>query len=76
MYGDKFSAINEYQLKGEGKEIFKTIRKVFEGSLVKSRQIKLRSKEFDILLDAVMPSFKNDCQDVIPYYGNSIVRMK
>lgn len=76
MYGEGFSPINEPKLTYEGRELMKTINKALDGSLIRSGKITLRSKEFDILLDAVIPSFKNDCRDVIPHKGKSIVRGK
>lgn len=70
MYADNFSAINEFKLSSKGKEVFKLISKMKSFNV---DRIPLERSQFDILLNAVIPSCRGDCEREIPFYGKKIV---
>lgn len=69
-----FTLINEPKLTFEGRKILKRINDIFSFETV--RNVTICSKDFDILLKAVLPSYRDDCKDLIPYQGKQIVRGK
>ena len=69
-----FSAINEYKLNSEGRKLLEKIDRLFESDMIK--KVDIISKDFDILLKAVIPSYRDDCNDIIPHQGKQIVRAK
>lgn len=69
-----FTLINEPRLNSEGRKILKKIDDIFTFETV--RNVTICSKDFDILLKAVLPSYRDDCKDLIPYQGKQIVRGK
>lgn len=68
-----FTTINEAQLKTEGREIMRKIRKVFSFYVTR---VTICSKDFDVLFKAVFPSFQKDCKNEISFDGKSIFRGK
>lgn len=66
------SVINEASLHSDGRKLLEKIDKLFESDII--QKVYITSKDFDVLLKAVMPSYRDDCKQIIAHQGKQIVR--
>lgn len=72
--------INRWKIKPEGRKVLERIEKMINSPLYKNtsvKQIRLKSHEFDLLIEGLSPSYREHCKDEIyDVMGFTIVRIR
>lgn len=75
-----YAPLNRWKIRPEGEKVLDKIDKMVKSPLYKNskiRKIKLKSIEFDAILEGMSPSYRFYCKDEIPdVMGFTLVRIK
>jgi len=75
-----YMPINKWKIKPEGRQVLNKIEKMINSPLYKGKlvkEIRLKSQEYDHLLDGLSPAYRDRCKDEIhDVMGFTIVRIK
>ena len=75
-----YMPINRWKIKPEGRKVLDKIEKMIKNPLYSNqrvKQIRLKSNEYDSLLEGLSPSYREHCKDEIhDVMGFTIVRIR
>lgn len=74
-----YTPINKHKLSKEGRVLYDRMDAMIKNPLYSKmtvKQVKLKSYEFDLILDSVSPNYRELYKDDIPWGNLHIVRIK